>query len=80
MGNFHNWSIIIVRNSFKKGQAESQKDLARFFKEYMPHYGYNYLCTEEDDYKYYQTLGLKRIHRGLFKENNFGLPMKDLNV
>ena len=55
-GNFPDWSIIIVRSNFKKNQAESLKDLARFFKEYMPRYGYKYLCTEGDDYKYYQTL------------------------
>ena len=60
-GNFPDWSIIIVRSNFKKHQEESLKDLARFFKEYMPRYGYKHLCTEADDYKYYQTLGLKLI-------------------
>lgn len=74
------WSIIIVRSNFKKNQEESLKDLARFFKEYMPRYGYKYLCTEGDNYKYYQTLGLKLIYRGFFDQNNYGLPMKDLNV
>ena len=64
----------------RKKQAESLKDLARFFKEYMPHYGYKYLCTGGDDYKYYQTLGLKLIHQDLFGHDNYGLPMKDLNV
>ena len=63
-GNFPDWSIIIVRSNFKKNQEESLKDLARFFKEYMPRYGYKYLCTEDDDYKYYQTLGLKCIMDG----------------
>ena len=58
----------------------SLKDLARFFKEYMPRYGYKYLCTEGDNYKYYQTLGLKLIYRGIFDQNNYGLPIKDLNV
>lgn len=56
------------------------KDLARFFKEYMPRYGYKSLCTEGDDYKYYQTLGLKLIHKDLFGQENYGLAMKDLNV
>ena len=56
-GNFPDWSIIIVRSNFKKNQEESLKDLARFFKEYIPRYGYKYLCTEGDNYKYYQTLG-----------------------
>ena len=79
-GNFPDWSIIIVRSNFKKNQEESLKDLARFFKEYMPRYGYKYLCTEADDYKYYQTLGLKLIYQGIFDQNNYGLPMKDLNV
>ena len=37
-GNFPDWSIIIVRSNFKKNQEESLKDLARFFKEYMPRY------------------------------------------
>ena len=79
-GNFPNWSIIIVRSNFKKNQEERLKDLARFFKEYMPCYGYKYLCTEGDDYKYYQTLGLKLIYRGIVDQNNYGLPIKDLNV
>lgn len=78
--NFPDWSIIIVRSNFKKNQAENLKDLARFFKEYMPRYGYRYLCTEGDDYKYYQTLDLKLIHRDLFEQENYGLAMKDLNV
>ena len=69
-----------MRSNFKKNQAESLKDLARFFKEYMPRYGYKYLCSEGDDYKYYQTLGLKLIHNDLFGQENYGLAMKDLNV
>lgn len=79
-GNFPDWSIIVVRSNFKKNQAESLKDLARFFKEYMPRYGYKYLCTEGDGYKYYQTLGLKLIHQDLFGQENYGLAMKDLDV
>ena len=78
--HFPDWSIIIVRSNFKKNQEENLKDLARFFKEYMPRYGYKYLCTEGDNYKYYQTLGLKLIYRGIFDQNNYGLPIKDLNV
>ena len=77
-GNFPDWSIIIVRSNFKKNQEESLKDLARFFKEYMPRYGYKYLCTEDDDYKYYQTLGLKCIMDGFYP--NYALALKDLNV
>ncbi len=80
VGNFPARSIIIVRSNFKKNQEESLKDLARFFKEYMPRYGYKHLCSEGDDYKYYQMLGLKFIHKGLFGQYNYGLPMKDLNV
>ena len=33
-------------------------------REVVVNIGYKYLCTEDDDYKYYQTLGLKLIHRG----------------
>ena len=79
-GNFPDWSVIIVRSNFKKNQAESLKDLARFFKEYTPRYGYKFLCTEGDGYGYYQTLGLKLIHKDLLRQNNYGLAMKDLNV
>jgi len=79
-GNFPDWSVIIVRSNFKKNQAESLKDLARFFKEYTPRYGYKFLCTEGDGYGYYQTLGLKLIHKDLLGQNNYGLAMKDLNV
>ncbi len=42
-GNFPDWSIIIVRSNFKENQEENLKDLARFFKEYMPRYGYKYV-------------------------------------
>ena len=77
-GNFPDWSIIIVRSNFKKNQEESLKDLARFFKEYMPRYGYKYLCTEDDDHKYYQTLGLKCIMDGFCP--NYALALKDLNI
>lgn len=80
VGNFPDWSIIIVRSNFKKNQEENIQDLARFFKEYTPRYGYKYLCTEDDDYKYYQTLGLKLIHKGIFGQHNYGLPIKDLNI
>ncbi len=77
-GNFPDWSIIIVRSNFKKNQEESLKDLARFFKEYMPRYGYKYLCTEDDDHKYYQTLDLKCIIDDFCP--NYALALIDLNV
>ena len=80
MGNLPDWSIIIVRSNFKKDQEENLKGLARFFKDYMPRYGYKYLCTEGDGYGYYQTLGLRLIYKGLFEQDNYGLPMKDLNI
>ena len=65
---------------FKRNQHENLKDLARFFKEYAPRYGYKYLCTEDADYKYYQTLGLKLIHRGFFRQYNYGLLLKELEI
>lgn len=80
VGSIPDWSIIIVRSNFKRNQQENLKDLARFFKEYAPRYGYKYLCTEDDDYKYYQTLGLKLIHKGFFRQYNYGLPLKELEV
>ncbi len=80
VGHYPDWSIIIVRSNFKRNQQENLKDLARFFKEYAPRYGYKYLCTEDDDYKYYQTLGLKLIHKGFFRQYNYGLPLKELEV
>ena len=50
------------------------------FKEHTSRYGYKYLYTEEDDNKYYQTIGLKLIHRGFFRQYNYGLPLKELEV
>ena len=50
------------------------------FKEHAPRYGYKYLYTEDDDYKYYKTLGVKLIHRGFFGQYNYGLPLKELEV
>ena len=80
MGGFPDWCIILVHCNFAKKQDVELHELVRFFKEYAPRYGYKYLCTEGGDYKYYQTLGLKLIHKGLFGQYNYGLPMKDLNV
>ena len=79
VGNFPDWSIIIVRSNFKKNQEENLKDLARFFKEYMPRYGYKYLCSEGDGYGYYQTLSLKLVRKDFFG-HNYALALKDLNV
>ena len=79
VGNYPDWSIIIVRSNFKKNQEENLKDLARFFKEYMPRYGYKYLCTESDEYGYYQTLGLKLVRKDFFG-HNYALALKNLNV
>lgn len=31
-------------------------------------------------YKYYQTFGLKLIHRGFFRQYNYGVPLKELEV
>ena len=72
--------VFLRMLTFKRNQQENLKDLARFFKEYAPRYGYKYLCTEDDDYKYYQTLGLKLIHRGFFGQYNYGLPLKELDI
>ena len=60
---------------------EHFKDFVRFFKEYMPRYGYKHLCTEDDDYKYYQTLNLPCIKRGFMGRHcNYGAPLKDVDV
>ena len=67
-----------IKAQLKRNQQENLKDFARFFKEYAPRYGYKYLCTENDDYKYYQTLVLKLIHKGFFRQYNYGLPLKEL--
>ena len=48
VGNYHDWSIIIARCEFRDELRENRfellKDLVRFFKEYMPRYGYKHLC------------------------------------
>ena len=85
VGNFPDWSIIIARCEFRDELRENRfellKDLVRFFKEYMPRYGYKHLCTEDDDYKYYQTLNLPCIKRGFMGRHcNYGAPLKDVNV
>lgn len=63
VGSILAWSIIIVCSNFKRNQQYNLKDLARFFLEYAPRYVYKYICTEDDDYRYYQTLGMKFIHK-----------------
>ena len=51
VGNYSEWSIIIARCEFRDKLRENRfellKDLVRFFKEYMPRYGYEHLCTED---------------------------------
>ena len=66
----------ILANRLIKKKKKPKRN--RFFKEYAPRYGYKYLCTEDDDYKYYQTLGLKCIMDGFCP--NYALALKDLNV
>lgn len=85
VGNYPDWSIIIARCEFRDELREHRfellKDLVRFFKEYMPRYGYKHLCTEDDDYKYYQTLNLPCIKRGFMGYHcNYGAPLKDIDV
>ena len=67
-GNYPDMSIIIARCEFRDELRENRfellKDLVQFFKEYMPRYGYKHLCTEDDDYKYYQTLNSPCIKCG----------------
>ena len=85
VGNYPDWGIIIARCEFRDELRENRfellKDLVRFFKEYMPRYGYKHLCTEDDDYKYYQTLNLPCIKRGFMGRHcNYGAPLRDIEV
>ena len=74
-------TVVYRMLTFKRNQQENLKDLARFFKEYAPRYGYKYLCTEDDDYKYYQTLNLPCIKHGFMGRHcNYGAPLKDIDV
>ena len=71
----------LVRDELRENRFELLKDLVRFIKEYMPRYGYKHLCTEDDDYKYYQTLNLPCIKRGFMGRHcNYGAPLKDVDV
>ena len=71
----------LVRDELQKNRFELLKDLVRFFKEYMPRYGYKHLCTEDDDYKYYQTLNLPCIKRGFMGYHcNYGAPLSEIEV
>ena len=77
--------LIIVRCEFRdeliENRFEHLKGLVRFFKEYMSSYRYKHLCTEDDDYKYYQTLNLPCIKRGFMGYHcNYGAPLKDVDV
>ncbi len=70
-----------LRDELREDCFELLKDLVRFFKEYMPRYGYKHPCTEDDDYKYYQTLNLPCIKRGFMGYHcNYGAPLKDVDV
>ena len=85
VGNYPDWSIIIAscefRDELREGRFELLKDLVRFFEEYLPRYGYKHLFTEDDDYKYYQTLNLPCIKRGFMGYHcNYGAPLKDVDV
>ena len=80
IGHYPDWSIIIVRSNFKRNQQEKLKDLARFFKKYTTTIWLQIPLIEYDDYKYYQAPSLKLIHRGFFRQYNYVLPLKELEV
>ncbi len=75
VGNYPDWSIIIARCEFRDELLENHyellKDLVRFFKEYMPRYGYKHLCTEDDDYKY-----LPNAQPPLYQTRLYGMPLQ----
>ena len=43
VGGFPDWCIILVHCNFTRKQKEELQELARFFKEYAPRYGYKYI-------------------------------------
>ena len=51
VGNYPDWSIIIARCEFhdelREHRFELLKDLVRFFKEYMPRYGYKQILFQK---------------------------------
>jgi len=48
VGNFPDWCIIFVHCNFAQKQKEELQELARFFKEYAPRYGYKYIEIEDN--------------------------------
>ena len=68
VGNYPDWSIIIARCEFRDELLENR-------------YEYKHLCTEDDDYKYYQTLNLPCIKRGFIGHHcNYGVPLREIDV
>ncbi len=79
VGNFPDWCIIIRHCKFKTRHAKRLKDLARFFKEYTPSYGYKHLAIEDDEQGNAPLLGLKKIFKSYY-HCNYALPLEELKV
>lgn len=68
MGGFPDWCIILVHCNFAQKQEEELQGLVRFFKEYVPRYGYRYIGIE-DNHRLNEMLMLPQM-RSTKKDNH----------
>ena len=72
--------IILVNYVFKKNRQENLLDLARFFKEYAPLYGFHHLGIENDMRGNYRLLGLKPTTNHRFGNDCYAAPLEAINA
>lgn len=74
---FPDWCIILVHCNFAKKQEQELQELARFFKEYAPRYGYKYIGIENNQ-RLNEVLMLPQMRST--KEDNHVIALTDITI
>lgn len=77
VGGFPDWCIILVRCNFAKKQEQELQELVRFFKEYVPRYGYKHIGIENNQ-KLNEVLMLPQMRST--KEDNHVIALTDITI
>ena len=77
VGGFPDWCIILVHCNFAKKQEQELQELVRFFKEYVPRYGYKHIGIENNQ-KLNEVLMLPQMRST--KEDNHVIALTDITI
>lgn len=75
--SFPDWCIILVHCNFAKKQEQELQELVRFFKEYVPRYGYKHIGIENNQ-KLNEVLMLPQMRST--KEDNHVIALTDITI